>query len=235
MQIVKKAEEMSVQELARYIDQSVLKPEFTQDEIKKYIKEGVDYGCKTVCINPSSIHIAREITKGSETGICVVCDFPFGLSTTKSKIEQAKIICADGDIEDLDIVANYGWIKSGMWSEVENELRLVTEICHSYGTLVKVIFETDALTLEEIKKATEVSISAGVDFVKSSTGFYTGSEVKGASIEIIKTMIEAAKGRCKVKGSGCIRTREHFLKLINMGIDRMGIGYRSTPAVLGLK
>lgn len=235
MQIVKKAEEMSAKELARYIDQSVLKPEFTQDEIKKYIKEGVDYGCKTVCINPASIHIARELTKGSETGICVVCDFPFGLSTTKSKIEQAKIICADGGIEDLDIVANYGWIKSGMWSEVENELRLITEVCHSYGTLVKVIFETDALTLEEIKKATEISISAGVDFVKSSTGFYTGGEVKGASIEVIKTMIEAAKGRCKVKGSGCIRTREHFLKLINMGIDRMGVGYRSTPVVLGLK
>jgi len=99
---------------------------------------------------------------------------------------------------------------------------------------LKVIFETDALTLEQVATATEYACRAGADFVKTSTGFYTGGESKGATPEVIQVMLDAAKGRCKVKGSGCIRTREHFLQLIDMGIDRMGIGYRSTPVVLGL-
>ena len=231
----KKASEMTTRELAAYIDQSVLKPEFTQEDIRKYIKEGVDYGCATVCVNPSSLDIAAELTKGSDTKICVVCDFPFGLSTTASKVLQAEEYCRRGDIFELDIVANYGWIRSGMWNEVEADIRAVCDVCHKYHTAVKVIFETDALTKEQIIKATHVAVAAGADFVKSSTGFYTGGPCVGATEEIVAIMMEAAQGGAKVKGSGCIRTREHFLRLIDMGIDRMGIGYRSTPVVLGIK
>jgi deoxyribose-phosphate aldolase len=232
MKPTKKASEMTVKELASYIDQSVLKPEFTESEIRKYIQEGIDFGCRTVCINPSALDIAREMTKGTETEICVVCDFPFGLSTTKSKVMQAEEICKDGDVFELDIVANYGWIRSGLMDKVEEDIRAVVEVCHKYGTAVKVIFETDALTIEQVKQATEASIAAGADFIKTSTGFYTGGESKGATPEIIQIMMDTAKGRCKIKGSGGIRTREHFLQLIDMGIDRMGVGYRSTPVVL---
>lgn len=234
MKPIKKANEMSVKELASYIDQSVLKPEFTQEEIRKYIQEGIDYGCKTVCINPSSLPIARELCKDTDTKICVVCDFPFGLSTTYSKVMQAEEYCKKGDVFELDIVANYGWIRSGMWKEVEEDIKAVCNICHRYGTAVKVIFETDALTLDEVKKATEVAVVAGADFVKTSTGFFTGGRSDGATAEVIQMMINTAKGRTKVKGSGAIRTQEHFFQLIDMGIDRMGIGYKSTPVVLGL-
>ena len=229
---MKKAAEMTKKELARYIDQSVLKPEFTQAEIRKYIQEGIDFGCKTVCINPASIHIAKELCKGSDTGICVVCDLPFGLSSTRSKVLQAEDILANGNIEDLDVVSNYGWIKSGMWDMVKADIQAVAEVCHKQSTLLKVIFETDALTLEEVAKATDIACYAGADFVKTSTGFFTGGENNGATTEVIRVMINAAKGRCKIKGSGGIRTKEHFLELIDTGIDRMGIGYRSTPVVL---
>jgi deoxyribose-phosphate aldolase len=235
MKPVKKASEMTVRELAAYIDQSVLKPEFTQEEIRKYIQEGIDFGCKTVCINPASLPVARPMCIGTDTGLCVVCDFPFGLSQTESKVLQAEVICRNGDIEDLDIVANYGWIKSGLWDEVGRDIRAVAEVAHKYGTLLKVIFETDALTLEEVAKATDVACLAGADFVKTSTGFFTGGKSDGATVQVIQTMLDAAKGRCKIKGSGGIRTREHFLALIDMGIDRMGIGYRSTPVVLGVE
>jgi deoxyribose-phosphate aldolase len=235
MNPTKKANEMSTAELASYIDQSVLKPEFTEEEIRKYIQEGIDFGCKTVCINPSSLPIARELCRGTKTRICVVCDFPFGTSSTESKVAQAQIICKERDIEDLDIVSNYGWIRSGKWEEVEKDIKAVADAVHSYGTNLKVIFETDALTLPEIAKATDVACDAGADFVKTSTGFYTGGEDRGATLEVVKTMMDAAKGRCKVKGSGCIRTREHFFALIDLGIDRMGIGYRSTPLILGMK
>jgi len=157
------------------------------------------------------------MTKGTNTKICVVCDFPFGTSTTESKCLQAEEYCKGGDIYELDVVANYGWIRSGLYDMVEADIKAVVDVCHKYGTAVKVIFETDALTVEQVKKATEAAIAAGADFVKTSTGFYT------------------AKGRCKIKGSGNIRTREHFLQLIDMGIDRMGVGYRSTPVVLNVE
>ncbi|WP_271812526.1 deoxyribose-phosphate aldolase [Clostridium beijerinckii] len=229
----KKAAEMTIEELGAYIDQSVLKPEFTLDQIRKYIQKGVDYKCKTVCVYPSSINIAKELTAETQTGICVVCDFPFGTSATSSKILQAEECCKQG-IDELDIVANCGWTRSNLWHSVEADIKAVVDVCHDYDILVNAIFETDALTLDQIKKSTEVAISAGVDFIKTSTNFLTGFASKGATPETIKIIMDTAKDRCKIKASGAIKTREHFLKLIDMGIDRIGIGYKSTPVVLGL-
>ncbi len=230
----KLAKDMSVKELARYIDQSVLKPEFTQAEIKKYIQEGIDFGCHTVCINPSSLDIAQAMTKGTDTKICVVCDFPFGLSTTQSKVAQARQYCEGWDVYELDVVANYGWIRSGLWDAVHEDIKAVCDVCHQHKVAVKVILETDALTMGEIKKATAVAIAAGADFVKTSTGFYTGGKNDGATREIMEAMLKLADEKAQVKGSGGIRTRERFLEFIDLGVHRMGIGYKSTPVVLGV-
>lgn len=87
----KKAAEMSSQELGRYIDQSVLKPEFTTAEVKKYIQEGIDFNCKTVCINPAYLDIARKMCKGTNTGICVVCDFPLARHQRHPKLSRPKL------------------------------------------------------------------------------------------------------------------------------------------------
>ena len=235
MKPMKKAEEMTTRELARYIDQSVLKPEFTQEDIRKYTQEGIDFGCKTICINPASLDLVAPMVEGTDTGICVACDFPFGLSTTASKILQAKEYCSKYPIEDLDIVANYGRLRSSDTDFVTEDIRAVVDVCHAYGTNVKVIIETDALTREQMIMGTKCAVAAGADFIKSSTGFFTGGKNVGATTEVVKTMMEAGEGKIKVKGSGCIRTREHFLELIDLGIDRMGVGFRSTPVVLGLK
>lgn len=232
----KPAAEMSVAELAAYIDHSILKPDFTPEDVRREVEAAVALGCRTVCINPASIEIAAPLCAGSNTGLCVVVDFPFGCSTTESRVAQTRIALAAG-IQELDIVANYGWIRGGELQRVEDDLRAVVEACHAQGVLVKVIFETDALTLEEIRAAAEASVRAGADFIKTSTGFHTGAnqhEKTGASDEMVAFMMECAAGRCQVKGSGSIRDREHFLRLIEAGIDRMGIGYRSTPVVLGL-
>lgn len=234
METTKKAAQMSERELARYIDQSVLKPEFTVAEIKKWTQEGIDYGCKTICINPSSMAIVAPMIKGTDTGLCVVCDFPFGLATTHGKALLAEEYCAQYDIEDLDIVANYGWLRSGLHSEVVEDLKPVVEVCHTHGTNVKVIIETDSLTIDQIKDGTRCAVEAGADFIKSSTGFFTGGKSVGATVEVVKAMQDAADGQIKVKGSGAIRTKEHFYELIDMGIDRMGVGYKSTPVVLGM-
>ena len=163
-------------------------------------------------------------------------NFPFGTSTTASKAAQAKLAVEAG-IDELDVVANYGWIRAGEMDRVEADLRPVVEVCHAAGVTVKTIFETDALSEEQIRAAAEAAIAAGSDFIKTSTGFYTGEPqhaAPGASDEMVALMMEAAAGRCLVKGSAAIRDRDHFLRLIDAGIDRMGIGYRSTPVVLGL-
>ena len=230
----KPASEMTRAELASYIDQSVLKPEFTVEDIKKYAQEGIDFGCATICINPASLPIVAPLVEGTSTGLCVVCDFPFGTSSTESKVAQAQAIMDGYDIQDLDIVANYGRLRSGDLDYVTQDIRAVVDACHAKGVVVKVIIETDALTPEQIKAGTRCAVDAGADFIKSSTGFYTGGEQKGATNEVVDLMMEAGGGEIQVKGSGAIRDQKHFFELIDRGIDRMGIGYRSTPVVLGV-
>ena len=88
----KKAAEMTTEELAKYIDYSVLKPEFTEAEIIDLTKDGVALGCATICINPAYMDLCRPYVEGKETKLCPVCDYPFGTSSTESRIAQAKII-----------------------------------------------------------------------------------------------------------------------------------------------
>lgn len=232
--LTKKASEMSVKELAAYIDYSVLKPEFTTEEIVELTKDGVKLGCATICINPGYMDLCDPYVKGTETMLCPVCDFPFGTSSTASKVMQIEMVAKYDSVKEVDIVANFGMIRSGLYEEVYKDIKACCEAAHKYGREIKVIFESDALTEEQVRKMCHVCIEAGADFVKTSTGFLTGHEAHGASLEIIAAMMEECKNDIKIKGSGCIRTREHFLKLIDMGIDRMGIGYKSVPVVLGL-
>ena len=233
--LIKKANEMSVRELAAYIDYSVLKPEFTEEDIINLTKDGVKLGCARICINPGYMELCEPYVKGSDTMLCPVTDFPFGTSSTASRVKQIEEAAKYDTVKEVDVVANFGLIRSGKYDAVTKDLKACAEAAHRFGRELKAIFETDALTEEEIRKTCHCCIEAGVDFVKSSTGFLTGHELKGASIDVIRIMMEEVGDRCKVKGSGCIRDREHFLKLIDMGIDRMGVGYRSVPVVLGLK
>jgi len=228
----KKASEMTVSELAKYIDYSVLKPEFTEQEIIDLTKDGVRLGCATICINPVYMELCEPHVKGSETMLCPVCDFPFGTSSTESKVKQIEIVAKYDTVKEVDVVANFGWIRRGLYDKVTEDIKACAEMAHQYGRQLKVIFETDALNEDQVRKACQCAVKAGADFVKTSTGFLSGFEAHGATPEIIKVMMEEVDGKCQVKGSGCIRTREHFLQLIDMGIDRMGVGYKSVPVVL---
>lgn len=230
----KPAAEMNAKELAQYIDYSVLKPEFTEQEIIDLTKDGVKLGCATICINPGYMDVCEPYVKGSDTMLCPVTDFPFGDSSTESRVQQVEAVAKYDTVKEVDIVANFGMIRSGKLDEVTADLKAVTEAAHKYGREIKVILETDALTEEEIKAGCQCVIDAGADYIKTSTGFLTGHDNVGAAPEVIQLIMNYNRGRCKVKGSGSIRTREHFLQLIDMGIDRMGIGYRSVPVVLGL-
>ena len=233
--ISKKAEEMTVKELASYIDYSVLKPEFTEEQIIELTKDGVKLGCATICINPGYIELCTPYVEGTETGLCPVTDFPFGTSSTECKTAQVEIAAGYDTVTEIDVVANFGLIRSGEYEKVTADLKACADTAHKYGKELKVIFETDALTEEQIKKTCRCCMEAGADFVKTSTGFLTGYELRGAAPDVIQLMMDEVGEKCKIKGSGCIRTREHFLQLIDMGIDRMGVGYKSVPVVLGLE
>lgn len=233
--ISKKAEEMTVKELASYIDYSVLKPEFTEEQIIELTKDGVKLRCATICINPGYIELCTPYVEGTDTGLCPVTDFPFGTSSTESKTAQIEIAAGYDTVTEIDVVANFGLILSGEYEKVTADLKACADTAHKYGKELKVIFETDALTEEQIKKTCRCCMEAGADFVKTSTGFLTGYELRGAAPDVIQLMMDEVGEKCKIKGSGCIRTREHFLQLIDMGIDRMGVGYKSVPVVLGLE
>ena len=235
MKPTKKANEMSTRELAAYIDYSVLKPEFTEEEIIELTKDGVQLGCATICINPGYMELCEPYVKGTDTMLCPVTDFPFGTSSTQSRVQQIEAVAKYDTVKEVDIVANFGWLRSRLYNKVTEDLKACVKAAHKYGREIKVILETDALNEEQIRKGCECCVEAGVDFVKTSTGFLTGFELKGAAPEVIEAIMDQLQGRAKVKGSGCIRTREHFLKLIDMGIDRMGVGYKSVPVVLDLK
>lgn len=232
--ITKPAEEMTTEELASYIDYSVLKPEFTEDEIIRLTKDGVSLGCATICINPAYLELCEPYVKGSKTMLCPVTDFPFGDSSTESRVAQIEAAAKYDTVKEVDIVANFGKIRSGKDEEVLEDLKACAEAAHKYGRELKVILETDALTKEEIVRGARIVLASGADFVKTSTGFLTGHDNKGATVEVIQLLMDTVGDKIKIKGSGCIRTREHFLKLINMGIDRMGVGYKSIPVVLNL-
>ena len=231
----KKASEMTTRELAAYIDYSVLKPEFTVDEIIELTKDGAALGCATICINPAYIELCEPYVRGTDTMLCPVTDFPFGASSTESRVEQIQRGGKYDIVKEIDIVANFGKIRSGKYDEVTADLKACADAAHALGHELKVILETDALNEEQIRIGCECIIAAGADFIKTSTGFLTGHTAVGAAPEVIAMIMNQNKGRAKIKGSGCIRTREHFLQLIDMGIDRMGIGYKSVPVVLDLK
>ena len=180
-----------------------LKPEFTEEQIIELTKDGVKLGCATICINPGYMELCEPYVKGTDTMLCPVTDFPFGTSSTKSKVEQIEDVAKYDTVKEVDVVANFGHIRAGKYAEVTADIKACVD-------------------------------DSGSDFVKTSTGFLTGFDAHGATPEIIKVMQEEVGDKCKVKGSGCIRTREHFLQLIDMGIDRMGVGYRSVPVVLDL-
>ena len=135
---------------------------------------------------------------------------------------------ASKGVAEIDMVMNYGYARSGKWDEVKRGIEGVVKAAEKYHAGVKVIFESCELTVEEVKKATEVCIEAGADFVKTSTGF----AASGASEEAVQAMLDASRGRIKVKASGGIRDFETAKRYVEMGVSRLGVGYSSTEAIL---
>jgi deoxyribose-phosphate aldolase len=214
--------------LNRYLDAAVLKPEMTQDEAREAIRACIALRAFSVCVRPCDIQLAQSLCKDSETKVCVVLGFPHGDQLPASKADEARRYIELG-VDEIDMVANYGWAKSGEWDAVHSDIKAVSEKTRKAGILLKVIFETAQLDGEAIRRLTEVAIDAGADYVKTSTGF-NGEGAREADVRI---MLEAAAGRAKVKASGGIRDAAAARRFVDMGVARLGVGWSSCAAICG--
>ena len=206
---------MTSEQLAGYIDLTLLKPQIATKDIEVFIREAQKYPFASVCIPPYHVRKAAEILKGSHTKVGTVIGFPLGYQTTSVKLYEAREAVESG-AEEIDMVMNISAFKSGEMTMVQDE---ISEIVSALPKIVvKVIIETCYLTNEEIIKACEMTIKSKADFVKTSTGF--GPD--GATIEDVKLLVKTAKGRINVKASGGIKTFDDTLKMIDAGAMRIG-------------
>lgn len=211
--------------VAATIDHAVLKPSLIDSDTIKGCALGKKYHVASVCVRPSDVSIASKELEGSGVKVSVVVGFPHGSNRSEVKALEAKLAIADG-AQELDMVMNIGKFLSGHYDYVRDDIRAVVDEARPQGVAVKVILETCYLSIEQIAKATEISIEAGADYVKTSTGFAEGP----ATPEAVDAMIRTAAGRIKVKPSGGIRDYETALGFLRQGADRLGVG--STEAVL---
>lgn len=203
-------------QINRMIDHTLLKPEATREQIKKICDEALEYNFKSVCVNPYWVNFASEILKGSEVSVCTVIGFPLGSNTSLLKSFETEEAVKNGASE-IDMVLNVGLLKSKEYDLVEEDIKAVVKAAK--GKLVKVILETCLLSDEEIIKACELSMEAGADFVKTSTGFNS----EGATTHAVKIMRETVGDKLGVKASGGIRDLKKSMDMIDNGASRLGV------------
>ena len=204
------------QNIANMIDHTVLKAFSTKEDVIKVCNEAKEYGFFSVCINPTHIELAKKELEGSNVKVCTVIGFPLGANTSEVKAFETKDAIAKG-AHEVDMVINIGALKDKNYDLVYNDIKAVVDAANK-DALVKVIIETCYLTDEEKKIACELSVKAGADYVKTSTGFGTS----GSTPEDIKLMRDVVGPTIGVKASGGVRTTEDAIKVIDAGASRIG-------------
>ncbi len=203
--------------IAAKIDHTMLKADATKETIKRYCKEAKEYSFASVCVNSCHVPMVAQELKGSGVKTCCVVGFPLGAMLKEAKAYEAKAAVAAG-AEEVDMVINIGAMKDKDFDFVYEDIKAVVDAAKP--ALVKVIIETCLLTDEEKIKACELSVKAGADFVKTSTGFSTG----GATTEDVALMKKTVDGKALVKASGGIRTPQDAQAMLDAGADRIGAG-----------
>lgn len=208
-------------ELNKYIEHTLLKQNATKAEVKNLLDEAANYKFLGVCVNPCNVAFSKQYLNdigANEVKVVTVIGFPLGQSTTEIKILETVDAIKNG-ADEIDMVINGGKLKDGEYDYITDEISKIKFACQ--GRKLKVILETDLLTHDEIKKACELCIKGGADFVKTSTGFVKNGV--GAKVEDVRLMYETVKDAgLQVKASGGIRDKEAALKMIEAGAVRLG-------------
>ena len=210
----------SPQNLAAVLDHTLLKPGASRTEVLQLCHEAAEYRFACAMVNPTWVGTAVEALAGTGVRVGVVVGFPLGASLAASKRDETVRVLKLG-AQDVDMVMNVGVLKSGTTADLEavkQDIRGVVELAHHGGAIVKVILETCLLSFEEKLRASEIALSAGVDFLKTSTGFSTG----GATVDDITLLREQAGIRAGVKASGGIRSLADATAMLQAGASRIG-------------
>jgi deoxyribose-phosphate aldolase len=226
----------TLRSLAKMIDHSLLHPTFTDRELADGCSVARKYDVASVCIKPYAVPLAVEALAGSSVAVGTVIGFPHGSSCIDIKVKEAEHALAQGATE-LDMVVNIGKVLSGDWSYVDDEIRLLNEITVKSGALLKVIFENDFLSDDEIKKrlcaicnthkVAFAKTSTGYGFVKRSNGFYT---YDGATDHDLALMRATCIDSVQIKAAGGVRTLDDLLRVRALGVTR--VGATTTAAIL---
>jgi len=203
--------------LNKYIDHTILKPTTLVSDIQKLCEEAKQYDFAAVCVPPNFVKLAKEQVAGSDVKVATVIGFPFGYSATESKIAEIILAMVDG-ADELDVVANISAIKNGDWSAIADEINHIIPIIRSKGKVVKIIIESGVLSNDEIIKCCDIYGIAGIDFLKTSTGYAD----KGASVEAVQLFRKHLPESVHIKASGGIRDYTTAKQMIEAGATRIG-------------
>ncbi len=207
------------------IDLSCVQASSSIEEIKEVADFAIKYNCICAFALPAHTPLLVDLLKDhSDIKVGGVVGFPGGGTTTNSKVSEAKELLSMG-VDELDMVINIAWLKSGQYNLVSEDIKRVVEAAGE--TPVKVIFECHHLSNDEIAKACELSVEAGVSFVKTGTGWAP----TGATLENVKLMKDIVGDRCEVKAAGGVRDLETLLSMNKLGTTRFGIGIRTAKAI----
>lgn len=207
----------TLEQVAKTIDHSILKPDFTYADVAAGAELALKYNTASYCIRPMDVAAAAKALAGSTVNVCTVIGFPHGSTTTATKAFETQDAIANGATE-IDMVINVSALLSGDFDYVEKDIRAVVEVAHAKGASVKVIFETAFLNDEQIVKACELTERAGADYVKTSTGFAS----EGATTHNVSLMKQTVGDRLKVKSSGGVRTLDQLIDYMDIGVTRSG-------------
>ncbi|WP_213806792.1 deoxyribose-phosphate aldolase [Granulicella sp. dw_53] len=206
--------------LAAVLDHTLLKPDATRTQVLQICHEAAEHGFACAMVNPTWVAVAASALAGTGVPVGVVIGFPLGATLSSSKRDETVRVLKQG-AHDVDMVLNIGLLKSGQPSDYEavfNDIHGVAELAHASGAIVKVILETCLLTFEEKLRASEIALSAGADFLKTSTGFANG----GATVDDITILRGVAGNRAGVKASGGIRSLADASAMLHAGANRIG-------------
>ena len=203
------------QDIAPFIDHTLLKPEATKDEVLKLCEEAKKYGFATVCVNSSNVGTAARALSGSKVLPIAVVGFPLGAAMPSAKAFETREAIRCG-AKEIDTVINIGALKAKDYALVLKDLAMT--VAAAGRVPVKVILETSQLSLEEKIVGCALSKAAGAAFVKTSTGFSTG----GATAEDVALMRKVVGEDVGVKASGGVRSQDDAMKMISAGANRLG-------------
>ena len=203
--------------LNKYIDHTILKPTCLVSDIEKVCAEAKQYDFAAVCVPPNFVKLAKAQVAGSDVKVATVIGFPFGYSATEAKIAEIILAMVDG-ADELDVVANISAIKNGDWAAIADEINHIMPIIRSKGKAVKIIIESGVLTDDEIIKCCDIYGIAGIDFLKTSTGYAE----KGATVEAVQLFRKHLPEAVHIKASGGIRDYATAKQMIDAGATRIG-------------